>query len=319
MEVKVNNNSIDKKTEFAFSAIMFFAPLIKRNIKINQKLSQDDKVFINWFIKLWYVNIVLLVIALVLGIIQFRLGNLVLQWISIGFLILLALSLVVWTILAAMWKNINFRGDVKNLETKADFEKLFYFIPMYNIYIRYNKHQFEWENSTIKCSILLLALFALSAIFIRSFYVNIAILILTLFIIVCSVSWITFGVKWTEVLNKSFLKNPEEIRWYVSGVFFSFFNKKGVRENIDEQKKQFEFIFKIDNKQIILEYILMLLLCIAGIYVWIMHWDYSLMVWDILIILRYWLMAVKWKHLPHLPIFRWISSIFFNFKMIKNE
>lgn len=318
MEIKVNN-SIDKKTEFAFSAIMFFAPLIKKNIKTNQKLSQEDKLFIKWFIKLWYVNIVLLIIALIFGIIQFRLSNVILQWISIGFLILLALSLVVWTILAAMWKNINFRGDVKNLETKADFDKLFYFIPIYNIYIWYKRHQFEWENSTIKCSILLLVLFTLLAILIRSFYVNIIVLIFILFVIVCSVSWITFWNKWTNVLNKSFLKNPEEIWWYFSWVFFSFFNKKWVKENIEEQKKQFEFLFKIDNKQIILEYVLMLFLCIFGIYIWIKYGEYSLLTWDVLIILRYWLMIIKWKHLPHLPLFRWITNIFFNSKIIKNE
>lgn len=318
METKVNN-SIDKKTEFAFSAIMFFAPLIKRNIKENQSLLQDDKIFINWFIKLWYVNIVLLVIAIIFWILQLRMSNSIMQWISIWFLILLALSLVIWTLFAALGKNINFRGDTKNLETKADFDKIFCFIPIYNIYIWYNKHQFEWENTTIKCSILLLALFTLSAVFIRSFYLNIAILIFALFVIVCSVSGITLWHKWTDIINKSFLKNPEEIWWYVSGLFFSFFNKKWVRENIEEQKRQFEFIFKIDNKQIIFEYILMWLLCLFGIYFSIKHWEYALLTWDILILLRYWLMAMKWKHLPHLPLFRWMSNIFFNSNKIKQN
>lgn len=318
MEIKVNN-SIDKKTEYVFSAIMFFAPLIKRNIKENQKLSQDDKIFITWYIKLWYANIALLVLALVFGVIQFRFGNLFLKRISIGFLVILALSLIVWTILAAIWKNINFHNDIKSLETKADFDKIFYFIPIYNIYIWYKRHQFEWENATIKCGILLLTLFTLSAIFIRNFYVNIIILIFTLFVIVCSVSWIAFWGKWTNILNKSFLKNPEEIWWYFSGIFFSFFNKKWVKENIEEQKKQFEFLFKIDNKQIILEYVLMLFLCIFGIYIWIKYGEYSLLTWDVLIILRYWLMIIKWKHLPHLPLFRWITNIFFNSKIIKNE
>jgi hypothetical protein len=46
METKINNNT-NKKNEFAFSAIMFFAPLIKNNIKKDDNLSQEDKSFIN--------------------------------------------------------------------------------------------------------------------------------------------------------------------------------------------------------------------------------------------------------------------------------
>ena len=53
METNNVSNSINKKTEFAFSAIMFFAPLIKANLKSNNKLSKEDKIFVNWYIKFW--------------------------------------------------------------------------------------------------------------------------------------------------------------------------------------------------------------------------------------------------------------------------
>jgi hypothetical protein len=42
-----NLNSVSKKNEFAFCALMFFAPLIKSNIKTNDLLSKEDKIFIN--------------------------------------------------------------------------------------------------------------------------------------------------------------------------------------------------------------------------------------------------------------------------------
>ena len=83
--------------------------------------------------------------------------------------------------------------------------------------------------------------------------------------------------------------------------------------------KVFEFIFKIDNKQIICEYILLWLMCILWIYIWITHKIYFITLWDIIIILRYLIMALKRKHLPHLPIFRGITNIFFKSKIIKNE
>jgi hypothetical protein len=46
METK-NQNSLSKKNEFAFCANMFFAPLIKNNLKTDKSLSEEDKHFIN--------------------------------------------------------------------------------------------------------------------------------------------------------------------------------------------------------------------------------------------------------------------------------
>lgn len=319
METNNVSNSINKKTEFAFSAIMFFAPLIKANLKSNNKLSKEDKIFVNWYIKFWYINIILLLIAIVLWVLQFTLWNLILKKISIGIFVLLALLLVVWTILISLWKNINNSNSLENLEWDVDFNRLFYFIPVYNIYLWYKDHQFEWEHSMIKCGIFLRSIFVLMAIFVMNNYVNAIVLILILFVIVCNVSWIKFWSKRDKFFNKVFFKNPEEIWWYVSGTFFSLFNKKWLKDNIIEQKKQFEFLFKTDNKQIIFEYILMLLLCLCGMYVWIKNKMYFLFIADVLIILRYFIMFVRWKHLPHLPIFRWISSAFFSLNITKNE
>lgn len=318
MNTKVTN-SINRKTEFAFSAIMFFAPLIKNNIKNNQKLTQEEKIFISWFIKLWYINIILLVIAIILWIIWFRTNNIIIQRVDMWVLIFLSILLVIWTILAALDKNLWSINDLKNLDWKADFNKILYFIPLYNIYIWYRNHQFEWENGTIKCGIFFLAIFVLCAVFIRSMYVNLSILALVLLIMICGINWISLWTRRDKFFNEVFVKNPEEIWWYVSGLLLSLFNRKWLKNNIDGQKKQFEFLFKIDNKQIIFEYILLWLLCASGICVWIIYWEYSLLMWNILIVLRYFMMAIKWKHLPHLPIFRWISSIFFRFNKTTDD
>ena len=313
-----NINSINKKNEFAFCAIMFFAPLIKNNLKTNKYLSDEDKIFVKWFIKLWYLNILLLVISIIFWLLQVKTNNMILQKISMWFLILLAISLCTWTILVALNKNINTNKN-EEISNEDKLNILLSFIPLYNIYTWYDNHQFEWDNSIIKSSILLRSLFTLSAIFIPSIYVNISILALIIFKITYTISWINFWKKWDEYINNTFQKNPEEIRWYVSWTIISLFNKKWKKANISEQKSIFEFIFKIDNKQIICEYILLWLMCILWIYIWITHKIYFITLWDIIIILRYLIMALKRKHLPHLPIFRGITNIFFKSKIIKNE
>lgn len=313
-----NLNSVSKKNEFAFCALMFFAPLIKSNIKTNDLLSKEDKIFINWFIKLWYLNIILLIISIVFRVLQIKTNNIILQKISMWFLILLAICLCTWTILVALNKNIN-PNKTEQINNENNLDNLLYFIPLYNIYIWYEHHQFEWDNSLIKSSILLRTLFTLSSIFIRNTYVNIAILAIILFKITYTLSGISFWKKRDEHINNTFQKNPEEIRWYLTGTIMSLLNKKWIKTNITEKKNIFEFIFKIDNKQIIFEYILLLIICIIWITVWITHEIYFLVIWDIMLIVRYGMMALKWKHLPHLPIFRGITSIFFKSKITKNE
>ena len=313
-----NLNSTSKKNEFAFCALMFFAPLIKSNIKTNDLLSNEDKIFINWFIKLWYLNIILLIISIVFRVLQIKTNNIILQKISMWFLILLTVCLCTWTILVALNKNIN-PNKTEQINNENNLDNLLYFIPLYNIYIWYEHHQFEWDNSLIKSSILLRTLFTLSSIFVRNTYVNIAILAIILFKITYTLSGISFWKKRDEHINNTFQKNPEEIRWYLTGTIISLFNKKWIKTNISEQKNIFEFIFKIDNKQIIFEYILLLTICIIWITVWITHEIYFLVIWDIMLILRYGMMALKWRHLPHLPIFRGITSIFFKSKITKNE
>lgn len=309
MDTNIKNNSTNKKNEFAFSAIMFFAPLIKNNIKNNDNLSQEDREFIIWYIKLWYINIILLVITIVLWIIQLITNSLIIKKISIWFLIWLAVFLFIWTLLVALNKNINTNN--KAIEKEQDYNQLLHFIPIYNIYIWYENHKFEWENSTIKCSVILRSIFALAAIFIMNIYVNIFILCVILIIALCNINWIYFWSKLKQALNNSFSKNPEEIRWYICGPFYALFNKKSIKDNIEEQKKHYEFLFKTENKQIIVEYILLTILCLTGIYLGTTHWKYILIIWDLLIILRYLIMIIKRKHLPHLPIFKWIANIFF--------
>ena len=318
METNNMNNSINKKNEFAFSAIMFFAPLIKSNLKTNGYLSDEDKIFINGFIKLWYLNIFLLVLSIIFWLLQVKSNNIILQKISIWFLILLAISLCTWTILVALNKNIN-SNKTEELSDENKLNVLLSFIPIYNIYIWYKHHQFEWDNSIIKSSILLRTLFTLSSIFVRNTYINIAILCLILFKIIYTISGINFWKKRDEHINNTFQKNPEEIRWYLTWSIKSLFSKNWIRNNIVEQKSIFEFIFKIDNKQVIFEYILLCIVCILWIYMWITHKIYFLVIWDIMIIIRYLIMAIKWKHLPHLPIFRWITNIFFKSNTTKNE
>jgi len=314
-EQKNNNIENNKKIWYALSALMFFAPLIKYNLKSDDSISQWDKVFINWFIKLWYLNIILVVLAIISQLIYMNTKTPIYQTIKTWIFILVVVLLFIWSLLAIFKKNIN----LSNSEWKTDYDKILGFVPLYNIYLWYEKHDFDGENSYIKFGIFLRSLFSICLILFENKYVNIFFLLLILMCTISTVIWINFWEKWKKIINNLFQKNPEEIRGYVVWLLISFFNKDWLNTNITKQKNYFDFLFKLENKQIILEYVLFWVISISLIVIWIAYMKYQLLLWLIIITGRYLIMIINWNHVPHIPILKEITNIFFKNKLIKNE
>ncbi len=107
-EKKTNNNKI----ELSLSAVMFFSPLIQNLLKKNKKITEDEKWFIKWFIKVWYLNIILLIITITLQVIFYMTQIWLIQTISFILTIVLAGSLAIGSIYAISNKAI-----IKNKNT----------------------------------------------------------------------------------------------------------------------------------------------------------------------------------------------------------
>ena len=71
MEENVRNNN---KIQLALSSIMFFSPLIKRQLQ-QENIKAEDKKFINWYIKYWNINLVILAIIIISWTISYFIGN----------------------------------------------------------------------------------------------------------------------------------------------------------------------------------------------------------------------------------------------------
>lgn len=312
MEEKNQNIGKNIKTEFALSAILFFSPFLKNPLQNNQKLSQEDKSFVYWFIKVWYINIFILILSIICEIIYLKTWNELFKKLATIILIILIILISILCWFAISNKSIN-----KNKMTQANNEIFFNFIPIYNIYNRYKKHDFENKNSILKESILLRTIFSIYLIFFQNIIVTFILFFYIIFRIIATVNWIWISEKYSTIMDKLFKKNPEEIRWIISWFILWLFSKDTISEKIENKKKDFEYLFKLDNKQIILEYILFWLIYTFLIYKGINTRNWYLISWLILIWTRYFIMIIKWKHLPHLPILKWITNIFFKNK--KNE
>jgi hypothetical protein len=87
-----------------------------------------------------------------------------------------------------------------------------------------------------------------------------------------------------------------------------------LKNNINTSKNDFELILKIEYKQILLEYIILFILSLYLIYNWYINHNIFIVISTIFILIRYIIMIVQRSHVPHLPIIKEITDLFFNNK-----
>jgi len=324
-----STNTNNNKIELSLSAIMFFSPLIQNLIKKNKNITNKDKNFIKSFIKLGYFNIFLLLINIGLQI-GFYLSNLfIFDTAGIVFMITLTLSLVTGSIYAISGNTIpllrqsidennseqnNKQENINNIDNKL--HNLLNYMPFYNIYLRYKNHNFNNPNPILKESILRWSLFTLILILFQNQTINRIFITILLIKIVALMNDITFWKDTQQKLNQLFTKNPEELRWYITGTLSHLFSKSklSLQENINTKKEKYSLLYKSQNKQILFEYILFWILSITSIYQWYISNNHLLIIAIFFISARYIIMIVKRNHLPHLPLLKEITGMFFKSK-----
>lgn len=310
----IDNKSYDKnnKIELALASLMFFSPLIKSNLKNRSDISDNDKNFVHWFVKLWFFNIFLLILGITIEIISYFNAIAILDTIWTIILVILAAILLIESIFVISEKPIiNTNPDDMAYLWNDIFTIFLNYIPLYNIYLWYKNHDFESENIWIKESILLWGLFVILLLLPTNKYILIWYLIVILMSMVSNMFHIDFGEWYKKFISNAFKKNPEEVRWYILWVIIYPFSWNSIAESIANQKWAYNLIFKLDHKQVLLELIILILLSIFGIYMWFRWWNYYLITGILAILWRYLIMLVKWKHMPHIPILKELTNVFF--------
>ena len=315
-ERRTNNNKI----ELSLSAIMFFSPLIQNMLNKNKNIPSEDKTFVRGSIKLWYLNIFLLLITIALQVTFYLTKVWITQTMSTVIMIILAISLVIWSIYAISGKSIlkssnkTDNNPASNNLSNNKLETLLNYIPLYNIYLRYKNHNFNNPDIILKESILRWSAFAIVFIAFQDQTINWIIISILWIRIVALMNDIDIPKTAKQKLNKLFNKNPEELRWYISWAIITIFNKKSISENINTQKINYELLFKSTNKQTIFEYTILNLLTIWGLYIGYITNNTALIIAILFIATRYIIMLIKRNHLPHIPVIREITSVFFKNK-----
>jgi hypothetical protein len=295
--------------------LMFFAPFVKKILKSRNNIDDADKNFVLWFIKLWYLNIALLVFAIIVEIIAYMTNISLLNTCGTVIIVILAVFLLIWSILVIMWKSV-IKWTNNELDNSLVSQIISAYIPLYNVYLWYKMHDFDGENTYLKESLILWWFWSILLLMTSNKYILIGYGMIILLAMMLNIFQVKLWQSGEEFIKNLFTKNPEEIWWSIVGVLIAPFVSQTVKESIDSQKWKYNLIFKLDHKQIILELILIIILGGFGIYMWIKIGNYTLIVWVILILARYLIMLIKWKHMPHIPVFKEITNVFFISKKV---
>jgi hypothetical protein len=334
---------IQKKNEFALCSIMFFAPLIHYHLKKNNYwLLEQDKLFIMWYVKYWYIVISILLLNIVLSV-----YNLWPTLTSIFFAIdiiniLLVLLVTIWIFLIfsnthVLQKNTAIL-DLKKIKS-WNLNILLEYLPISNYYFRYNKEKDIKSYWWLKESIIFTSAFVVTNLFVNNLFLIIFFIVFYIIRIATLFGGIDFiSDSFKEKLDIVFHKNPEEIYWYIKGIILFSIEKVVNNWDVSDERKaylisqskwEYSWLNNINNLDLLIEYSIYILILLLFFILFKVSdkvssnisWWFYLISWVILIS-RY-LVMLPQKKLPYIPIIHdlyvLIKNILIKNKLLKNN
>lgn len=314
------------RIQLSLAALMFFSPLVQSVIKKeNMELSESDKTFIKWYIRFGYISLIILAITLATGLTNYRLELSFIDRIYTISIVVLTIVLVIGTV--GILTNTNILTGKKELMTfyseqisTDKKEILLAYTPIVNIYKRYQEHNFEKPNLLIKESIIAWVIFLVLGLAATPWRAS-TFLILIIIRVASLMGWMDIiSPQIKTFINKLFIKNPEELRWYIRWSIVHLYKRvmkvselKSFKADIDEAKQDFSLLYNVqlENSVIIkTQYAIWIIASILLIRQTHRNLLERTKLIPLLILLwRYVVMLFKRHHLPPLPIFKEITDV----------
>lgn len=267
----------------SLSAVLFFAPFVQHLLwQWHLNITQQQQLFVQWYIRYGYAMIGLLILTLCISILTFFISYDVLWWIAhIGGIAVIVL-LCMGVIMVFMGKVI-FQSSTPMITmeevTWSRGDIIASYLPWYNIRLRYklwhSDHPYRW----LKESLLLWSLYVAISLVSPSIIIdNIALLLVLLRVVmlVVGIDIISHTIK--KSLNTLFMKHIEELWAYPVAVIYYLYAKitrqssdKEYTDYVSTQKTIYQTTVVRSNYQIWLEYLIVLILIIISIihlYIW---------------------------------------------------
>ena len=295
----------------AIAGMMFFAPLVKRNIKSDPLYSDEEREFIYGYVRVGYFNIIVLVIVILAALLNFVVIETIFSWIIIIGSIVLFLSMLMWIFACAgeIWLRTSQESAIQNIQNKNLIAKSF--APIVNFSLRYRLKDYSKPYRWLKESVLLRTIFIFWTLIFWTYFWIVAlwVIFIRFVLLLCNVDVVPLSVK--KALNSTFICNPEEMISYLSALLSAKWKKMEYNIALAKEKEKYQ------NWQslwvwIVLQYIIffaILYLLHSSINLW---WEgvlllISAVLWLIRVIIFY----VKRGALLRIPIIAEIVSLVF--------
>lgn len=315
------------KIQLSLAAVLFFSFFVRKLLQENtMELDDQAKKFVQSYVLYWYGVLLIALCTIIWTIIYYFIPSQVIYRLHTTGAIMIVIAIIVW--IGGIFNDsqlIQNNHTIQPIQIKSTQTKniLTAYIPLYNIYLWYKLHNFDKPYRRVKESIIAWVLFVLATLVIQSPIFSVVIIIA----IIARIATLLGGINIIhddiqKNTNTWFYKNPEEIRWYVTGIITSsihYFTShiRETQETIKQHKVIYQKLLPIYTPQIRVEASIAWILLIRRTITREQSIDMRIYyLTTILIIWRYVILGRKRKHLPYIP---WIHEIIEWIKLLLNK
>ena len=235
METEKNIISSEAKLS-AIAGVMFFAPFVKNRIK-SEEYSEDEINFINWYVQVWFLNLIFLVIVLIAAITSTFEASRILTW------IITIWSFVIYIISAfsafACANDLSMRGPNESVNQNIQHKWLLLksYTPIMNFILRFRQENYNMPYRRLKESILLRTFFIFWTLLLwNSFWMWVLIIIaVRVILLLINIDIVPLSMK--KTINSLFSCNPWEIFAYFFAPIVSKIKKIDYETILQAQKQ----------------------------------------------------------------------------------
>lgn len=321
MNPKEKKNISSLAIQLSLAGLLFFSPFVQLLLKkSNFEISDYERTFVKGYLRLWWIAIYLLLISIVLWVFSYAypIGMIPTLYMIFMSILIAGIFLGGIGIFTQTTIDSSFEGSETKLKPLIGNKQtlLLSYLPLYTIYLRYQLHSFDKPNIILKESILLRGLFSFLCITGNIFLISLLLILIIARMVTIAADIDIIPSKIKQFLNTLFYKNPEEIRWYIIWslvwcIKTLFHSSSSLADTIAEYKQPYTYLYDIRTFSSIQWQYLIALLGI-GISARQRSW-FPLSGFTgtaaVLILGRYVLMIIVWKHLPALPGIREIITL----------
>ena len=296
----------------AIAGMMFFAPLVKRNIKSDPLYSDEEREFVSWYIKLWYFNMIVLWIVIVAALLNFVMIEPIISRIVIIWSMVVFISILMWIFACAGEAGLRATQEspIQNIQHKGQIFRVF--IPIINFSLRYRQNDYSKPYRRLKESLFLRTIFVYWTLIFWTYfwYIILWVILIRFILVLLNVDIIPMNVK--KAINSAFICNPEEMMAYVFMPLTAKFKRLDYDTALAKEKEKYQ------NWQnlwiwIILQYAIFFAILYL-LYSWINIWWESvlLLISAILWLIRVIIFYAKKRAFLRVPVLADIISLVFN-------